>query len=113
MSGSGNGTLPQNQSSKVDESGAMQKVTFTVPSKLSKNAKIYVCASEQGHANWTVPSAESNRALSLTVKPAPMASSFQKLLLLLGGLFALISLGVFVLTMPRRAAVPQPVGRRQ
>ncbi|HEV2405163.1 MAG TPA: hypothetical protein VGR88_06905 [Ktedonobacterales bacterium] len=35
------------------------------------------------------------------------------LLSLLGGLFALISLGVFVLTMPRRAAVPQPVGRRQ
>jgi hypothetical protein len=51
-------------------------------------------------------------ALHITILKGVAHQPFT-LLLLLGGLFSLVSLGVFVLTMPKRAAVPQPVGRRQ
>lgn len=105
------GNAPTTVTAKVDDRGNLA-AKFTIPRITGKNARLYVCGLDRQHKEWAYPQAGSKSGLFLTVKPAPVPSPLQKLLLVLGAFFALVSLCAFVVTTPKRAATPQTVGRR-
>ncbi|HKV85115.1 MAG TPA: hypothetical protein VJN88_11195 [Ktedonobacterales bacterium] len=82
--------------------------TVPLPSSLKVNSTYTICASGMS----SVASAGKVYATLFIKVTKPVTHQPFSLLSLLGLLFALVGAGVYVMTMPKRAVVPQPVGRR-